>query len=152
MILWTAEHEPARLQEFFSLGELLRIGQLRFSSVECLDAWGTSGLAQEGSLLLVFPRTAEWEILAGRRGKGIVASLVPDLALLVAKALHERQLPAILTRSVLAAAAQDFEDDVRLAFDDDWISMVRQVRTLLPQRMDDYIASLTTNGPLVPIR
>jgi hypothetical protein len=77
---------------------------------------------------------------------------MPDMALLVAEALQERRLPAMLTRSVLAAATQDFEDDVRLGFGDDWMSMVRQARKTLPPRMDDYIASLTTNGPLVPIR
>jgi hypothetical protein len=152
MIPWTLAHEPDRLADFFSLGEMLRIGQMQPSVIARLDAWGTSGLAREGCLCLRFPLTGHWETLAGRIGKAVVASLMPDMALLVAEALRERQLPAMLTQYVLAAATQDFEDDVRLAFGDDWISMFRQVRKTLPPRMDDYIASLTTNGPLVPIR
>ncbi|MCX6539850.1 MAG: hypothetical protein NT151_13090 [Acidobacteria bacterium] len=152
MIPWTLANEPERLPDFFSLSDVLRVGQVRPSSIERLDAWGTSGLAREGCLCLTFPLTGDWETMAGRRGKAVVASLMPDMALLVADALRERHLPAMLTRSMLAAATQDFEDDVRLAFEDDWISMFRQVRKTLPPRMDDYIASLTTNGPLVPIR
>ena len=117
-----------------------------------LDAWGTSGLAREGCLRLLFPVTGDWETLAGRRGKAIVASLMPDFALAVAELLEEHHLPAALAKSILAVAIQDFIDDVRLAFEDDWISMFRQVRKTLPSRMDDYIASLTTQGPLVPVR
>ncbi len=152
MIPWTLVHEPDRLPDFFSLGEMLRIGQMQPSSIARLDAWGTSGLAREGCLCLRFPLTGDSMTVAGRLSKAVVASLMPDLALLVAESLRERQLPAMLTRSILAAATQDFEDEIRLAFDDDWISMFRQVPKTLSPRMDDYIASLTTNGPLVPIR
>jgi len=152
MIPWTLAHEPDRLPDFFAYGDLLRLGRMRPASIAKLDAWGTSGAAREGCLCLMFPATGEWETMAGRRGKSLVASLMPDLALMIAETLRDRHLPAMLTRSMLEAATQDFMDDVRLAFEDDWISMFRQVRKTLPPRMDDYIASLTTHGPLVPIR
>ena len=93
-------------------------------------------------------------MLAGsaRFGKGVAAALMPDLTLVIGEWLAERQLPAALTPSILAVATQDFEDDLRLAFDDDWLAMSWQARKTVQPRMDDYVASLTVRGPLVAIR
>jgi len=151
MLAWAIEHEADRVPDFFSMADWLRLGRLTGPAAASLDAWGASGRAREGCLCLLWPATGGWEALAGRNGKALAAALVPDLALQVAESLAERHLPASLTRAILAAATQDFEDDVRPGFQDDWLSMVRQVRKTLPLRMDDYIASLT-DGPLVRAR
>jgi hypothetical protein len=136
----------------FTLAELLRVGQLPLSSLENLDAWGTSAYSAEGCLCLKFPRTGEWLGGGVRPGQGLVATRMPDMALLVAEWLADRKLPAALTRFILASATLDFEDELRLAFEDDWLAMSWQVPKTLQPRMDDYVASLTTGGPLVAIR
>jgi hypothetical protein len=136
---------------FFSLGELYRLGRPPAGAVEALDAWGTSGLSLNGCMCLHFPLSQPWTTLAGRRGKGISPTLVPDLALLVAEALSDQQLPATLTRSVLAVATPDVVNRLALAFEDDWLTMVADIQRIVPERMDDYLASVMTSGPLVPM-
>jgi hypothetical protein len=79
-----------------------------------------------------------------------VTAILPDLALAVAESLHAKGLPAVLTRAVLTAAAQDYSDDVRQAYEDDWFAMIAVVPTLVP-RVDEYVAALTTGGGLVPV-
>jgi hypothetical protein len=103
----------------------------------------------DGRWSLVYPRAQPLEFLAGRRGSALVATLLPDLALVVAECLAARGLPAVLARHVLAAAAQDFIDEVRLAYEDDWLAMMTLV-PVLSARVDDYIAVLTMGGPLTP--
>ncbi|MCX6543945.1 MAG: hypothetical protein NTV05_05970 [Acidobacteria bacterium] len=149
---WALANEPDRLPDLFTLAELLRLGRLEIASIERFDAWGTSGYSAEGCLCLKFPQSGEWLTGSARFGKGVAASLMPDLTLVVGEWLAEHQLPAALTPSILAVATQDFEDDLRLAFDDDWLAMSWQARKTVQPRMDDYVASLTVRGPLVAIR
>jgi len=77
---------------------------------------------------------------------------VPDLNLRVAVALAELKLPAALARGVLAAAMQDYVDRVKPLYPDDWLTLVRAAQALSTERIQDYIAALTVNGPLVPAR
>jgi hypothetical protein len=150
-VAWALVHERDEVPGFFSLGDLLRLGQASAGSVQALDAWGTSGLSFDGRLCLRFPVFQPWSTLSGRRGKGIMPTLVPDLALLVAEALSDQRLPAALTRSVLAVATLDYLDRLRLAFEDDWMAMVANVQRTNSKRMDDYLASVMTGGLLVPL-
>jgi hypothetical protein len=150
-VAWTLAHERERVTDFFSLGDLLRLGQLTPGTVEDLDAWGTSGLSFDGRLRLLFPASHLWSTLSGRRGKGLVPALVPDLSLLVAEALSDQRLPAALTRSILTLATLDYLDRLRVGFEDDWLAMVSAVQRILPARMDDYVAAVMTGGPLVPL-
>jgi hypothetical protein len=151
LLAWSAVHEPERVPGFFSLGDLLRLGGLSADSIEALDAWGTSGLSYDGRLRLRFPATQPFATLAGRAAKGVLATLLPDLALLVAESLSQQRLPAALARSVLGVATLDFMDRLSLAYDEDWLTLVSDVQRILPARMDDYLASATTSGPLVPL-
>jgi len=43
-------------------------------------------------------------------------------------------------------------DELRLNHDDDWMAIISQADLLLRDRIEDYIASLTADGPLVPVR
>jgi hypothetical protein len=151
LLAWALVQERDRVPDFFSLGELLRLGQLAPGTVVSLDAWGTSGLSREGSLCLRYPDSQPWSTFSGRRGKGLTPTFVPDLALLVAETLSDHRLPAALTRSMLAVATQDYLDRVRPAFEDDWMAMVAAVQRIVAARMDDYLASVMTAGPLVPV-
>jgi hypothetical protein len=149
-VAWALAHERDAVPGLFSLGDLLRVGQVPADSLQLLDAWGTSGLSFDGRLCLRFPLSQPWSTLSGRRGKGITPTLVPDLALLVAEALSDQRLPAALTRSILAVATLDYLDRLRVAFEDDWMAMVAHAQRTVAGRMDDYLASVMTGGPLVP--
>jgi hypothetical protein len=150
LLPWTLANEPRRMAEMISLGELLKAGMVAGAPVKQLDAWGTSGRAFDGRWCLRYPATQPFELATGRKGSAAVTALLPDLALAVAESLHAKGLPAVLTRAVLTAAAQDYSDEVRQAYEDDWFAMIAVVPALVP-RMDEYVAVLTTGGGLVPV-
>jgi hypothetical protein len=64
--------------------------------------------------------------------------------------MHARQVPAALTRSVLECAARDAIDELQLQYYDDWVTLIGRTR-VMPERLDEYLASLTSGGPLVPV-
>lgn len=149
-IAWSVQNEPQQVPRMVSRLELLWIGSARSATDGSLDAWGTSGVKWPGILGLGFPAPQEWETFIGLPATGGLASRQLDLTLLVAEALAEHRLPAVLARHVLAVAMQDLVDEVRPIHGDDWLGVARYVDDIPPGRLDDYIASLTTNGPLVP--
>jgi hypothetical protein len=150
LLSWAVVHEPQRLAEFFALAECLRLGAEDGEPLpRALEAWGASGLSYDGRLALWFPPTQPFATLAGRRTRGLLGALLPDLALLVAEMLDEHRLPAALVRPVLLVATRDYLDRLNLAYRDDWITLVAGVQRIVPARMDDYLASVTTAGPLV---
>jgi hypothetical protein len=79
-----------------------------------------------------------------------MASTVADLNLRVAIALGELRLPAAAAKSVLSAAVQDFVDEVRPADFNDWLTLVRTAQAVPRERIEDYVAIATADGPLVP--
>jgi hypothetical protein len=134
-----------------SLGELALLGQLNGAPAASPDSWGTSGRAYDGRWSLRYPNPLTFELLSGRKGGALMAGLVPDLMLSVAEAMHDRQVPAALTRAVLECAARDAIDEVQLQYFDDWVTLIGQTR-IVPGRLDEYLASLTSGGPLVPVK
>jgi hypothetical protein len=50
----------------------------------------------------------------------------------------------------MALATQDVLDAYRPAYIDDWTAMIAAVRSLSDRRFVDYVAALTSGGPLVP--
>jgi hypothetical protein len=74
---------------------------------------------------------------------------VGDLNLRVAVALKELGLPAALAKGVLAAATLDFVERVKPLHPDDWLTLVRVAQALTIDRITDYVAALTADGPLV---
>jgi hypothetical protein len=60
------------------------------------------------------------------------------------------RLPAALARVILSGAVQDFIDEVKPTDDGDWLTLVRQARTMPRDRLEDYVAAATATGPLVP--
>jgi hypothetical protein len=151
LLPWAIANEPAAVPALLSLGELALLGQLKGAPAAFPDSWGTSGRAYDGRWSLRYPSPLSFALLSGRKGGALVAGLVPDLVLSVAEAMHERQLPAALTRSVLECAARDAMDEVQLQYFDDWVTLIRHTR-IVPERLDEYLASLTAGGPLVPVK
>ena len=73
-----------------------------------------------------------------------------DLNLHIAIMLKELRLPAAIAKVVLAGAMQDFIDEVKPSDDADWLTLVRTARAFTRERIEDYIAAATAEGPLMP--
>jgi hypothetical protein len=150
LLAWTIANEPAAVEALLSLGELVFLGQLPGIPPELPDAWGTSGRSFDGRWNLRYPVPLMFDLLSGRKGGALTVALVPDLALAIAEAMHERQIPAVLTRAVLECAARDMIDEVQLQYFDDWITVIGQARKV-SGRLDEYLAALTAGGPMMPV-
>ena len=150
LLPWAIAHEPSSVPAFISMGELAMLGRLPGDSGALPDAWGTSGRFYDGRWGTRFPVAPAFRLLSGRKGGALIVSLVPDLVLSVAEVMHDKQVPAALTRAVLECAARDVLDEVQLQYFDDWVTLIGHTR-VVPDRLDEYLASLTAGGPLVPV-
>jgi hypothetical protein len=144
---WTIAHEPNRSASLFSMVELLVLGG---GSPAAFNSWGVYSLRTAGCLCARLPAPVEWRHWWGLSQSGLPATLVADLPLRVAVVLHNLQLPAVLAKSVLAAAMQDFVDGVNPTDGNDWLTLARAAQTIGSERFEDYIASATADGPLLP--
>jgi hypothetical protein len=52
---------------------------------------------------------------------------------------------------VLSVASQDLLDHVRVSHADDWPGLVAEAQRVVRGRMEDYVAALTNDGPLIPL-
>jgi hypothetical protein len=147
---WAVAHEPTLLPSLLSLFEIVSLGDPPADTP--FDPWGMASMAIDSCLCTTRPTIAHLPILVGRPQLGMLATLVPDLSLRIADRLASLQLPAALLRGVLAAAVQDFVDQVRPIHPGDWLTLVRTAQALADDRIDDYIAALTADGPLVADR
>ena len=145
---WTLEHEPERLELFFSLGELVVLG--RAGRDIDLDPWGTAAILSTGCVCTRMPSPGGLALLVGRRQLGLLATAVPDLNLHIARMLAHLHIPTRLAKYVLSAAVQDFVDEVRATDPDDWLSLVRGARAMSLERIEDYVAAAAADGPLMP--
>jgi hypothetical protein len=146
---WMIDHEPERLSSAFSLVELLLLGG---AIPRDLSAWGSAALHLEGCACsrMVAPR--QWRLLAGRPQTPFLVVALADLNLRVALSLAELRLPAALARPVLAAAVQDFVDEVGPSDYADWLTLARAAQSLALERIEDYVAAAAAvDGPLVPV-
>ena len=98
------------------------------------------------------PQPGRAAIVVGRPQLGLLAAEVADINLHVAEVLGARHLPASLAPGVLAGAIQDYIDQVRPLHASDWLTLVRAAQAIPDDRLDDYVAALTSNGPLAPER
>jgi hypothetical protein len=145
-LAWTIAHDPQRLESMFSLTELLYLGR---APVRDLHAWGMAAVTSAGCLCTQLAPPNQWRLLLGRPQLGLMASTVPDLNLHVAMMLHELRLPAAIAKSVLTAAVQDFIDETRPTDFNDWLTLVRGAQAVPRDRIEDYVAAVTAQGPLI---
>ena len=89
--------------------------------------------------------------LSGRRGSGLLPANMPDLQLRVIELLAAAGLPAALAPGVLAYAAWDLARTAAVAGPDDWLPLLRAAQALTADRLEDYVAALTHDGPMVPM-
>ncbi len=144
-------HDPERLRRFFSPSELLWIGLGPRGIDAGLHAFGAPGRTRLGCLCLHLTDRRPWETFSGRWNSGIFASGFPDLNLRLAELLAELQMPAPLLGPVLAAATLDLVNMAVSGDQDDRRGLVEFVHDLRLERVEEYLALLTTDGPLVPV-
>jgi hypothetical protein len=131
----------------FSTTELLVLGR---ASLANLHAWGMSSLFSSGCVCTRLMSPGLWRSFVGRPQLGLIAPTIADLNLHVAVMLRELRLPAAVAKSVLSAAVQDFVDEARPTDFNDWLTLVRTARDVSRERIEDYVAVATSDGPLVP--
>lgn len=152
LLPWVVARDPSRLPSFFSPAELLWIGLGHTRLDPDLHAWGVSAQARLGCLCLEVIDRRPADMLAGRVNAGMLASGFPDLSLRLAELLSDLHMPAALLGNVLAPATFDFVNGAASRDEDDRRGLVEFVLALRVDRLEEYLAMLTTDGPLVPPR
>jgi hypothetical protein len=148
---WIAAHDPARLPAFLSPIELFWLG-LDAKPVDArLHPWGGPAEPRLGCLCVQMLDRRPWETFAGRWQLGFLASGLSDLNLRLAELLSELKMPAPLLAPVLAAATVDFTENATSRDPDDRRGPIEFVQALGVDRVEQYLALLTTDGPLVPL-
>ena len=150
LLSWTIAYDSTRVGAFLSPGELFRLGtgETTFSS---LNAWGVVAASRAGCLCLEVATGRPAEILAGRWNTGMSASVFPDLNLRLAELLSDLQMPATLLGPILTSATLDFVNSVASRDQDDRRGLAEFVQSLTLTRVEQYLALLTSDGPLVPL-
>jgi hypothetical protein len=146
-IPWRVAHEPESLSRLLTLVELNALGRRRARAAGPSANWGPSLLGTTGCLCLEQPARATKSALA-RPGSSL-ASLTPDLKLRVAEVLDSHGLPASLAPPLLATLLRDFLDEARPAHPEDWLTLAAEAQAWPIERIDDHIAALASDGPLV---
>ena len=150
LLSWTVAHDPGRVATFLSPSELFVLGG-GDRQVRALDAWGVPAASRTGCLCLQVISHRSWEAFAGRWNTGMLASAFPDLNFRIAEILSELRMPAVLLGPILTSATLDFVNSVTSRDQDDRRGLVEFVQALPSDRVEQYLALLTTDGPLVPV-
>ena len=149
LLSWTVTADRERLPTFLSLRELLWLG-LDPPAADRLHVWGAPAWPRTGCLCLEVLDRHSLDTLAGRAQSGALASAFPDLNLRLAELLEELQMPASLLAPVLAAATLDLIENAAPRDADDHDALLAFVQSLRRERVEEYLALFTADGPLVP--
>jgi len=110
------------------------------------------GYARTGCFCLQVIDRRPLDILTGRVNAGMLATGFPDLGFRLAELLADLKMPASLLGGVLASATFDFVTGASSRDEDDRRGLVEFVLALRIDRVEEYLAMLTSGGPLVPPR
>jgi hypothetical protein len=149
LLSWTVDHDQEHVAAAFAPVELFWLGCEDAPPTGRLDAWGSPAAPRTGCLCLTLDAPRPWEVLTGRWG--MLASAFPDLKLTLAGLLVELELPAPLLAPVLAAATLDFVNTANPRGRHDRRALEAYVQRLGVEQLEQYLALLTTGGPLVPM-
>ena len=151
LFAWTAAESLPRATESLSASEIFAAGLDGAAVPGSLDAWGVSGAPRLGCQCLQMPAPRPLDAFAGRWFSGILATGFADLNLRVAELLDQLHMPGMLLAPVLASATWDFLINVRINDFDDASAWVEFASAIGVDRVEQYLALLTTDGPLVPL-
>ena len=144
---WSLANDKSEIPRLFSMTELLHLGG---GTGRDVDGWGMSSLALISCLCSRLAQPGVESAVMGRPQLGVLSSTVADLHLRVVVTLRDLGLPASLAKTVLAGALREFLDRVRPLHHDDWLTLVRTAQRLPRERIEDYVATATAGGPLLP--
>ena len=150
LLSWTINYDSTRLGAFLSPGELFRLGAGN-TTFTALNAWGVVAASRAGCLCLEVVAGRPTEIFAGRWNTGMAASVFPDLNLRLAELLSDLHMPATLLAPILTSATLDFVNTVTNRDQDDRRGLAEFVQGLTLTRVEQYLALLTSDGPLVRV-
>lgn len=150
LLPWVLEHERDRLGTFFSTSELFWLGT-DTSVPATLDAWGAVARPRSGCLCLRMPDRGARRRLAGHPEDGLLMSVFPDLGLRLAELLADLGMPAVLLPSVLEPATWDLVQQSPARYEGDLGGLAGHVHALTLDQAEQYLALLTTDGPLQPV-
>ncbi|MGH9311230.1 MAG: hypothetical protein ACRD1U_17770, partial [Vicinamibacterales bacterium] len=151
LLAWMLQHDRDRLASLLSPAELVWLGLERKPLDRALHAWGAPAEARAGCLCLRMNERIAPESVAGRWDSGLFASAFPDINLRLSELLAELRMPASLLAPVQAAAVLDLVNSVESRDPDDRRGLVEFAGRLSIDRVEQYLALLTSGGPLVPI-
>ena len=72
-----------------------------------------------------------------------------DGTLRLAELMSELKLPAVLARHLIPVLMRGFLDRVQMVYSDDWTAVSRYWADVPRDRVDDAMAQLTVDGPLL---
>jgi hypothetical protein len=142
---WALAHDRPTIGTLAYLRDLLILGD----NAPWPDAWGAPVRPRVSAFRLEFP-TRPPDIYMGHLSSGILMSAVPDLNLRVAELLETLHMPAALLPGVLASATMDVIDGTPTRYPDDRRSVAERAQSITLDDVEQYLAMLTTDGPLVP--
>jgi hypothetical protein len=148
-VRWSIEHDPDAVGQMVLLTDLVRLGA---DGEPLPDAWGVSALPTHACACLRFPGPEPLSTMIGRPGIGLMATRFADLPILAAEILAGMRLPASLARGLLMLLTQSALDHAQPGHPDDLLSLSGVVRQLSRAQFEDFVASLTYDGPLRRLR
>ena len=150
LFVWTATENMPRAVASLATSDIFAAGLAGAPVPAQLDAWGVSGGPRLGCQCLQFPDRRPLDVFAGRWFSGVLATGFTDLNLRIAELLDELHMPGALLAPVLASATWDFLMNVRVDDFDDSSAWTEFAADIGLDRVEQYLALLTTDGPLVP--
>jgi hypothetical protein len=151
LLPWIAAHDPNRLQGALSAVELLALGMKPGSAAPDLEAWGVNAGPRLGCLCVRLTSPSPADVLAWRWGSGFLSSAYSDVNLRITELLAEMKMPASLLGPVLSSATLELINNVVSRDQDDARGLIEFAQTLSTERLELFLALLTTDGPLVPM-
>lgn len=150
LVPWIASHDARQLDAALSAGQLLALG-MTHAEIPDLEAWGVNAGPRLGCLCIRLSAPSANDVLAWRWGSGYFSTAFADMNLRLAELLAQMKMPARLLGPVLSAATLELINNVTSRDQDDARALIEFARTLTTERLELFLALLTTDGPLVPV-
>ena len=151
LLAWNASFDARRAVDVLSPSQVFLLGLDNAVEPARFDQWGVSGEPRTGCQCLQFPVGRAGDHFVGRWFSGVLATGFTDLNLRIAELLDQVRMPGALLAPVLAAATWDFAMGVVMRDFDDLLGWSDYANALDIERVEQYLALLTTDGPLVPV-
>lgn len=146
---WACVADRASFRALWTLTDAFWAGESSMPRDTRLDPWGGLDVDAEGPLATRWPAATPRDELMGRPATGRIASRFVELTLRAALVTRRHRLPAAILPDVLRRAAFDLLHEAPLAEPDDWYRLARFAADMGDDQIEDYIAALAADGPLV---